>query len=101
MSSMVNPPAAFGGNLGMEDHLQQQVTQLLAQMILITGLDRLDRLGGLLDEVLRQRFVSLLSVPRARLPQGRHHLDQPRKLRVVPSTQGVEPAGAEDASELD
>jgi hypothetical protein len=47
------PPVSFRGNLGMEDHLQQQVTQLLAQMIAIAGLDCLDRFGGLLDEVLR------------------------------------------------
>jgi hypothetical protein len=36
----------------VEDHLEQQITQLLPEMILVRILDSLDRLGGFLDEVL-------------------------------------------------
>src|SRR5215212_5051617 len=36
------------GDLSMEDHLEQQITQLLPEMILICKLDGLDRLGCLL-----------------------------------------------------
>ena len=38
----------------MEDHLKQQVTQLLAKMILVTALDGFDGFGGLLDQILHQ-----------------------------------------------
>ena len=44
----------------------------------ITGLDRLDRFIGLLDEVLDETLVGLPSIPRtpARRPQTIHHLDE-------------------------
>ncbi len=60
---------------GMEDHLQQQVAQLLDQRIAVTGVDGLDGLVGLLDEVLDQALVGLLGIPRAptRGTQAIHH----------------------------
>jgi hypothetical protein len=63
----------LAGDLGMEDDLEQQITELLAEMILIPGLNGLDRLGSLLDEVLRQRTMGLLGIPRALMAQPRHH----------------------------
>jgi hypothetical protein len=71
----------LGCDLGMEDHLEQQVAELLAQMSTIAGLDRLDGLGGLLDQVLHQRPVSLLGVPGAGVPEGGHDLGQSDDLR--------------------
>ena len=70
-----------GRDLGVEDHLQQQVAELLPEMIMVAGLDRLDRLGGLLDQVLHQRAMGLLGVPRALPAQPGHHRDQPLQLR--------------------
>jgi hypothetical protein len=52
----------------MEDDLQQEVAQLLDQVGVVTGLDRFQHLGGLLDEVRSQARVGLLGIPRATLP---------------------------------
>jgi hypothetical protein len=64
------------GDRGVKDHLQQQITQLLAEQLTVAGLDGLNRLGGLLDQVLHQRAMRLLGIPRATFTQPGHHLDQ-------------------------
>ena len=74
------PVRGLGGDLGVEDHLEQQIAELLPKMIMVAGLDRLDRLAGLLDQVLHQREVGLLGVPRALPAQPGHHRDQPLDL---------------------
>ena len=53
------------GDPGVEHDLQQHVAELLAHRRAVTGLDRLDRLVGLLGQVGDQRLVGLLGVPRA------------------------------------
>ena len=53
------------GDPGVEHHLQQHVAELLGHVRPVAGLDRLDRLVRLLDEVRHQRLVRLLGVPRA------------------------------------
>ena len=53
------------GDTGMEDNLQQQVTEFLAQAGVIAAFDRLDGLVGLLDEVLDETLVRLACIPRA------------------------------------
>ena len=53
------------GNGGMEERLQQQVSQFFAQMAVITFVDRLDHLVAFLDQVALQRVVGLLRIPRA------------------------------------
>ena len=83
-SSTIEARIGLRRDLGMEDHLEQQVAQLLAQMISVTGLDGLDRLGGLLDQVLDQRAMGLLGVPRAGLAQPAHHRDQALQLGQRP-----------------
>jgi hypothetical protein len=67
-------------DLSVEDHLEQQITELLAKMILIGDLDSLDCLSGLLDQILDQRPVSLLSIPWAFLAQSRHNANKSLKL---------------------
>jgi hypothetical protein len=49
-------------------------------MILICTLDGLDRFGGLLDQVLHERSMSLLGIPRTFLAQPRHYVDQSLEL---------------------
>ena len=83
----------LAGQLGVEDHLEQQVAELLLEVRgRLAGpghrpsrqtLDGLDHLAGLLDQVGHQTAVGLLGVPRALLPQRRHHRDEPRELGGV------------------
>jgi len=68
------------GDLGVEDHLQQQVAELLPKMILVSVLDRLDQLAGLLDQILHQRLMGLLGVPRAFPAEPAHHRDESFEL---------------------
>jgi hypothetical protein len=49
---------------GMEDDLQEQVPQLLAQVVPSAGLDRLYRFVGLLEQVLNEAAMRLPRVPR-------------------------------------
>src|SRR5579863_9152866 len=67
----------------MEQDLQQQVAELLAQQSEVTGLDRLKRLVGFLEQVTGQRLVGLFGVPRAaaRRAEPVHHLDGTLQLR--------------------
>ena len=57
--------AGLGRKLGVEDDLQPQVAELAGQLGRGTGLERVVDLVGLLEEVLAQRRVGLLAVPRA------------------------------------
>src|SRR5439155_13395508 len=65
-------------DLRVEDHLQDEVADLLAKRGEIAGVDRFERLVRLLEEVARERGVCLLAVPRApaRRAQLRHDLDE-------------------------
>ncbi len=67
-SSMSNPPSSarlFGGDPRVEEHLQQDVTQFLADGRRIPALHGLDQLVALLDQVPQQRLMSLFRIPRA------------------------------------
>ena len=66
----------------MEHHLQQQVAELFFEMLAVAGLDRLDRLVRLLEEVAHQRLVGLLAVPGAFAPKPVHHLDEIEQART-------------------
>ena len=57
--------SVLGGELGVEDDLEQQVAELLGQLRRRPGLERVVDLVGLLEQVLAQRRVGLLAVPRA------------------------------------
>ena len=57
--------AGLGGELGMEHDLEQQVAELAGQRRRGPGLERVVDLVRLLEQVLAQRRVGLLAVPRA------------------------------------
>ena len=65
--------------LGLEDDLQQQIAELLAQVVGRAAIDRVDHLVRLFDHVGTQRLQRLLAVPRAsvRREQALHDLDEP------------------------
>ena len=78
------PDGELAGLLGdprLEDHLQQQVAEFLADLALVALLDRADDLVGLLDDVGLERLGGLLAVPRAAVgrAQPRHQLDEGRE----------------------
>ena len=82
----------LAGELGVEDHLEQQIAELLLEVrgsrtgpghrLSRQTLDGLDHLAGLLDQVGNEAAMGLLGVPRALLAQGRHHRDEPLELGV-------------------
>src|SRR4051794_6624528 len=82
------------GDPGVEEHLEQQVSELLAQQGEIAGLDRFDDLVGLLEEVPRERLVRLRGVPRAAAgrPEAVHHLGGALQRRGHDFAVGQEPA---------
>ena len=67
----------LGGDPGVEDHLQQDVAELLAHGGRVVVDDRVVGLVRLLEQVAAQRGVRLLGVPRAaaRRAQPVHHRD--------------------------
>ena len=75
------------GHPGVEDDLEQHVTELLAEVGAVAALDGLGHLVGLLDEVRREGLVGLLGVPgaaarRAQPVHGRDDVEQPAALHV-------------------
>ena len=68
---------------GVEVDLEQQVAELLAQVLAVAGVDRLERLGRLLLEVARQRPVGLLALPGAVAAQP-PHVGEEVEQRLVP-----------------
>ncbi len=63
-SETVNLPGFFGQD-GVENHLQQQVTQFPGKFARVGGLHRVENLVGFLDQELAERIVGLLAVPGA------------------------------------
>jgi hypothetical protein len=63
----------------MEHDLDDKISELLAEAVEIAGVDRLENLVGLFDQMTRERFVRLLTVPRAavRCAQACHDVDEP------------------------
>ena len=57
--------ARLGGELGVEHDLEQQVAELAGELGRGARLERVVDLVGLLEQVLAQRLVGLLAVPRA------------------------------------
>ena len=48
--------AAFGGQLRVEDDLEEQVAELLAQLRVVAAFDRVDDFVGLLDQIAHERL---------------------------------------------
>ena len=57
--------AGLRGELGVQDDLEPQVAELAGQLGRRAGLQRVVDLVGLLEQVLAERGVGLLAVPRA------------------------------------
>ena len=73
--------ALASGNFRLENDLEQEVTELLAQVLALAGaavLDGVDDLAGLLERVLPQALERLLAVPGAavRGEEATHHADE-------------------------
>ena len=60
----------------MEDDLEQDVAQFLAQFVAVALLDRLDEFVRLLDAVFREALVGLLGGPGALGADAVHDLDE-------------------------
>ena len=67
------------GELGMEYHLQQKVSEFIPQFVEVAARDGISDLVGLLDSIGCDRREALREVPRAasvRISQSRHDGDQ-------------------------
>ena len=62
--------------LGIKDHMQEHVTQLLADVLVVVLEQSVTQLKRLLYRVGTQAFVGLFAVPRTFLPQVVHHIQQ-------------------------
>ena len=70
-----------GSDLRVHRDLQQHVAKLFAKLAVVAGVDRLQQLVGLFEQVRAQRFVRLLFVPRAavRCAKPAHDLENRRQ----------------------
>ena len=71
--------AVLARHLRVEDDLEQQVAEFVAERRPVVLTDRLGHLVGFLDGVRRNRLEALFEVPRAaagRIAQPRHHVEQ-------------------------
>src|SRR6266478_5747273 len=70
--------ALLPGNLAMEDHLEEDIAQLLDDMPCFAGIEGFERLIGFFDQVGFEGSASLLTVPRASSlrPQATHEREQ-------------------------
>jgi hypothetical protein len=71
----------------MKGHLKEEVAELIAKGVPIVGIDGLQGLVGLLEEMSRERPVSLLVIPRTASgsAQASHHaneIEQPPSLEA-------------------
>jgi len=73
------------GDARLEDHLEEQVAELLAELAGVALLDGGDDLVGLLDDVGLERLGGLLAVPGAAAggAQASHELDEGREPVVA------------------
>ena len=73
------------GDLGMEQHLPEQIAEFLAQLVARSGLDGVDQLGALLDEVGHQRAVVDLLRPDAAVANRAHRVGGRAQRVALPS----------------
>ena len=64
------------GNLGIETHVQQHVTQLLANVFLVVFHQGVTQLKGFLYRVRPQTLVRLFPVPRTLFAQRIQHVEE-------------------------
>src|SRR6185312_9391468 len=72
------PHARIGGDLRVEDDLQQDVAEFVADRVPVAGVDGGDDFVRLLEQVTGEALVRLLGVPRtaAGTAQPRHHTNE-------------------------
>ena len=70
--------ALFPADLRLEHHLQQQVAQLIGMLVRPAGINGVNDLVALLNQVLLQRFQRLFAVPgtAAFTAHFRHDIEQ-------------------------
>jgi hypothetical protein len=66
----------LGGDPRVEQHLQEDIAELLEQRVRIAELDRVEGLVGLLEQIPGQAVVRLFGIPRTLAPQDVHHCDE-------------------------
>lgn len=71
--------------LRLEDDLEEQIPELLAELGAVARIDRVDDLAGLFQRVFAQGLERLFAVPRAtvRREQPPHDGDEPGQGRTV------------------
>ena len=82
----------LGGDPRVEHHLQQHVAEFVAEGVLVTGLEGVQRLVRLLEQVRREGRMGLPGVPgalRAQLVHGRDQVDQPGAGQVSGAVQDL------------
>ncbi len=105
-------PALLGGEGGVEEHLEEQVAELLLE-VRVPGRRRRassasiasSDLVGLLEQVAGERAMGLLPIPRALAAQGAHELGEAHELggdrvRQLGIQSAVRWSGSNDAVEL-
>ena len=73
--------SGFGAQFRVEDDMQHQVAQLLADALHVAVENGVGQFVGLLDRVAAQRLEGLLAVPRALCAQFVHDLQQSQRCR--------------------
>ena len=71
--------SGFAGDLGMENDLQKQITEFIAKLRHVTGVESVECFVGFFDEIVANGPVRLFAIPRAagRTAQPSHDLQQP------------------------
>ena len=85
--------AGLGGQLGVEDDLQPEVAELGGQLRRGPAGQRVVDLVGLLEEVVAQRFVGLLAIPRAAVRAARRRFE----IQGIPHGEAAASSGATGA----
>ena len=78
-------PTLLGGEGGVEEHLEEQVAELLLEVTdglgrSVEAVDRFEHLVGLLEQMAGERAMGLLPIPRALTAQGAHELRKANEL---------------------
>ena len=91
--------AGLVGDLGVEDDLQEDVSQFRAQGLVIPCIDGLEGLVGLFEQVAFQRRMGLLTIPRtaAISAQACHDIDQLLEAPISRHYPSPSPSGGESS----
>ena len=71
--------SVLAANLGIEDYMEEHISELLANLLVVVLDQSVTKLETLLYRIWAQRLVGLLGVPRTFLTQSVHHIKQASK----------------------